>query len=174
MPEPPETPIDVVAAAGLERIELEWRPPRPVTRMATRFSRATSERGPYASIYSTTRWTTPKYTDTDVEAGKTYFYQITALNNAGSSTPSETVTATPGRRWSPADKMEGERHRQRRFRRKGSLFRSRRSHVPDRRQAAAMLEEKKTVAILSTHRWKATLPSPPASSNAPGDCLRPA
>ena len=97
MPKPPSVPTDVVAEAGMNRVELEWAPAEACNAHGYEVFRAMSKRGPYASIYSTTRWTTPKYTDTDVEAGKAYFYQITALNHAGKSEPSETVMATPSK-----------------------------------------------------------------------------
>ena len=92
---PPPTPLDLRAEAGLNRIELNWSPSGAYTAHGYAIARATTQNGPFEPIYSTSRWTTPSYTDTDVEAGQTYFYTVSALNNAGKSKPSAIVSATP-------------------------------------------------------------------------------
>jgi len=94
---PPPVPREVVATAGLARVELKWSPSGAYTAHGYEVCRATSEAGPYESIYSTSNWTTPAYTDTKVEPGRTYYYTIAALNNAGKSSPSAPVSAVPAK-----------------------------------------------------------------------------
>ncbi len=93
--EAPPTPREVIAIPGLQRVELKWSPSGAYSAHGYEISRATAPGGPYTSIYSTNRWTTPSYTDTDVEPGRTYHYTITALNNAGKSAPSASVSVAP-------------------------------------------------------------------------------
>jgi len=92
---PPPVPREIVATAGLARVELKWSPSGAYTAHGYEVCRAMSEAGPYESIYSTSNWTTPAYTDTKVEPGRTYYYTIAALNNAGKSSPSAPVSAVP-------------------------------------------------------------------------------
>jgi hypothetical protein len=94
---PPPVPREVVATPGLGRVDLQWSPSGAYTAHGYEVRRATSEAGPYESIYSTSNWTTPRYTDTKVEAGQTYYYTIAALNNAGKSAPSASVSAAPAK-----------------------------------------------------------------------------
>ncbi len=91
----PPTPLDLRAMAGVDRVDLKWSPSGAYTTHGHEIFRATSARGPYKSIHSTRRWTTPSFTDTDVKAGKTYFYKVAALNNSGESEPSAPVSAKP-------------------------------------------------------------------------------
>jgi hypothetical protein len=94
---PPPVPREVVATAGLDRVDLKWSPSGAYTAHGYEVRRATSEAGPYESIYSTSNWTTPRYTDTKVEPGRTYHYTVAALNNAGKSAPSVSVSAEPAK-----------------------------------------------------------------------------
>ena len=94
---PPPVPREVSAAPGIGRIELKWSPSGAYSAHGYDVSRATSKNGPFKSIHSTNNWTTPAYTDTNVEPGTTYHYTIAALNNAGKSEPSAPVTAKPAR-----------------------------------------------------------------------------
>jgi hypothetical protein len=89
----PPAPREVTATPGLQRVELRWSPSGAYTAHGYEVSRATNSSGPFTSIYSTTRWTTPYYVDTAVEPGRTYYYTVVALNNASKSTPSEVVSA---------------------------------------------------------------------------------
>ena len=91
----PPTPREVVAIPGLHRVELRWSPSGAYSAHGYEVGRATSPGGPFTSLYSTSRWTTPSYVDGAVEPGRTYYYTVTALNNAGKSAPSEPVGATP-------------------------------------------------------------------------------
>jgi hypothetical protein len=88
----PPIPLDLTAITGIGRIELNWSPSGAYSALGYEVSRATSRNGPFRSIYSTTNWTTPAYTDTTAESGKTYFYTVAALNNAGKSAPSEPIS----------------------------------------------------------------------------------
>jgi len=94
---PPPVPREVRATPGIGRIVLEWSPSGAYTAHGYEVSRATSGDGPWQSIYSTNNWTTPAYTDTDVEPGRTYHYTVAALNNAGKSEPSARVSAASSR-----------------------------------------------------------------------------
>jgi hypothetical protein len=58
-------------------------------------ARGTASSGPYTTIYSTTDWTTPHYTDTAVANGTTYYYVVSALNQAGGSANSASASAAP-------------------------------------------------------------------------------
>ncbi|MBW8780622.1 MAG: alginate lyase family protein [Verrucomicrobia bacterium] len=92
---PPLTPRGVTTSAGLGRVSLQWPPSGAYNVHGYEVSRATAKAGPYTSISSTNRWTTPSYVDADVEPGKTYYYTVAALNNAGQSASSAPVEATP-------------------------------------------------------------------------------
>ncbi|MEO7933325.1 MAG: alginate lyase family protein [Chthoniobacterales bacterium] len=95
--EAPPTPREVIASSGLQRVELKWSPSGAYNAHGYEVSRATAPGGPFTSIYSTTRWTTPLYTDTDLEPGRSYYYTVSALNNAGKSAPSAPVNAIPAK-----------------------------------------------------------------------------
>ncbi len=96
--EPPPVPREVSATPGLARVELKWSPSGAYNADGYEVSRATVPGGPFTSIYSTNRWTTPSYTDTGVEPGRTYYYTVAALNNAGKSAPSAPVSVVPAKR----------------------------------------------------------------------------
>ncbi len=104
----PPVPLDLTATPGIGRVDLKWSPSGAYSTQGYEVMRAEVAAGPYASIYSVTNWTTPLYTDTGVEAGKTYYYTVAAINQAGRSAASSPVDATPasGRElpagWSPA------------------------------------------------------------------------
>lgn len=91
----PPVPCQVTASAGLCRVYLQWPPSGAYTAHGYEIARATARKGPFTSIYSTNNWTTPSYTDTQVQPGRAYYYTVAALNNAGESAPSEVVSATP-------------------------------------------------------------------------------
>lgn len=91
----PPVPQDVIAKAGVGRIYLQWSPSGAYSTRGYEILRATSSGGPFTSIYSTEMWTTPRYTDTKVDAGTTYFYAVAAKNQTGTSAQSVEVSATP-------------------------------------------------------------------------------
>ncbi|RYG17270.1 hypothetical protein EON82_24040, partial [bacterium] len=94
---PPPAPREVAATPGIGRIDLTWSPSGAYTTHGYEVSRSTSKVGPFEAIHGTSIWTTPAYTDTGVEPGKTYYYIIAALNNAGKSEPSTVVSAEPAK-----------------------------------------------------------------------------
>ena len=95
--EAPPTPREVIAIPGLQRVELKWSPSGAYSAHGYEVSRATAPGGPFTSLYSTTRWTTPSYTDADVEPGRTYYYTVAALNRAGKSASSAPVSVIPAK-----------------------------------------------------------------------------
>ncbi len=97
MAEPPPVPRELTATPGIGRVGLKWSPSGAYTAHGYEVFRAASENGPFTSIHATNRWTTPAYTDTDVEPGKTYHYAVAALNNAGRSDRSQPVSAVPAK-----------------------------------------------------------------------------
>jgi len=93
----PPAPREVTATPGLQRVELRWSPSGAYTAHGYEVSRATNSSGPFTSIYSTKIWTTPNYVDTTAEPGRTYYYTVAALNNAGKNAPSAVVSAVPAK-----------------------------------------------------------------------------
>ncbi|MEO5913776.1 MAG: alginate lyase family protein [Luteolibacter sp.] len=91
----PPVPLDLTAVAGIGRVELKWSPSGAYMAQGYEVSRATNSGGPYTSIYSTTNFTTPLYTDTKVSGGTTYYYVVAAVNQVGTSSPSPQTSATP-------------------------------------------------------------------------------
>ncbi len=91
----PPVPMDLTATAGLGRIDLKWSPSGAYTTQGYTVLRSTSKDGPFTSIFSTTTNTTPRYTDTAVDKGTTYYYAVNAINQSGMSANSATVQATP-------------------------------------------------------------------------------
>lgn len=85
-------PADLKATAGVGRVFLSWSPPATANGFTIR--RATSPGGPY-TVLSTYRGVIPEYYDRDVTAGTTYYYVVAADNQAGTSTDSAEVAATP-------------------------------------------------------------------------------
>ena len=92
----PPVPRDLVATAGLGRVELKWSPSGAYNARGYEVWRATASEGPYTSIYSTDDFTTPLYTDDKVVTnGTTYYYAVSALNQNGKSDRSASVSAKP-------------------------------------------------------------------------------
>ncbi len=90
---PPPVPREVRAEEGIGRIEVKWSPSAAYSAQGYEVCRAMAKEGPWESVYSTKTWTTPAWTDTKIEAGKTYYYTVAALNQVGKSAPSEAVSA---------------------------------------------------------------------------------
>lgn len=94
----PPVPQDLVATAGMGRVDLKWSPSGAYSARGYEVFRGESQDGPFTSIYSTDNWTTPMYADLKVEPGKKYHYKVAALNQYGVSERSaavSTVVATP-------------------------------------------------------------------------------
>ncbi|MGA1793488.1 MAG: fibronectin type III domain-containing protein [Thermoplasmatota archaeon] len=91
----PSPPVDLTALASVGKVDLDWNMPE--------FNGGTFITGYY--VYKGTASgaldllvelaaTSTAYPDLDVEAGTTYYYQVTAKNEKGESEPSEEITAT--------------------------------------------------------------------------------
>ena len=91
---PPSPPLDLSAAGGVEQVQLDWSPP-------------VDDGGSAVVNYSLYRGASPgslsllikignltSYLDTDVAAGETYFYAVSAHNIAGEGEMSEVRSAT--------------------------------------------------------------------------------
>ena len=89
---PPATPIGVTASAGISSIELAWERNTEPDFKGYRVYRST-EAAPYEKIADSVE--APSYSDSKIESGKRYRYQIVAVDQAGNpSKPSEAVEAT--------------------------------------------------------------------------------
>lgn len=72
-------------------VKLTWLPPTTGDAPASYdIKRAPAASGPFTSIGTST---VPTFTDTNVVAGETWFYEAFSVNSAGESTPSNEVTA---------------------------------------------------------------------------------
>ncbi|SRR5579862_9511989 len=92
----PPAPRDLVASAGIDRVELRWSPSGAYTTRGYEVLRSTSVSGDFQSVFSNEGFTTPLYTDRNVENGKTYYYAVEAINQLGKSERSEpSAGATP-------------------------------------------------------------------------------
>lgn len=83
------------ATAGVDRVELKWNAPETMDANGYNVKRATNPGGPYTTLGSWTNNTYPGYNDNSVVNGTTYYYVVSANNNAGESIDSEEVSATP-------------------------------------------------------------------------------
>jgi hypothetical protein len=96
-PVPPGAPTLNVPTAGNGSVGLSWSAPvsnggATITDYAILRSTAA---GAETQIATTGSGSTLTYTDTAVSNGTTYFYQVAAINSAGSGTPSNERSATP-------------------------------------------------------------------------------
>lgn len=87
---PPPAPNGLTATAGIEQVTLTWQPSSYATNYIVQ--RATGSGGPYANIATVVG---PRFVDTDVPGGTTYYYQVVAANAVGQNTNSTPVSATP-------------------------------------------------------------------------------
>lgn len=91
---PPAAPT-LTATSGDTQVTLNWN---SVTDAASyNVYRATTSGGPYTQIATGLTGTT--YTDTGLTNGTTYYFAVTAANDAGESAYSNEVTATPEAAW---------------------------------------------------------------------------
>jgi autotransporter-associated beta strand protein len=88
----PATPTGLTAEDGVGSVSLSWAPVPTANGYVV--SRATASGGPY-TVISTYRGANPRYTDTTVSNGTTYFYRVAAQNQTGTSGESGEATATP-------------------------------------------------------------------------------
>ncbi|PLB19033.1 MAG: Fibronectin type III domain protein [Flavobacteriaceae bacterium FS1-H7996/R] len=80
---------------GIERVELTWNAVETIDAEGFTVKRATSSGGPYTTVASWTGSTNPRYTDTNVENGMTYYYVVSARNEVGDGPESVEISATP-------------------------------------------------------------------------------
>jgi fibronectin type 3 domain-containing protein len=90
-PAAPAAPTDLTAAAVASSVSLAWG----AVSGATGYDvlRSTAAGGPFSKLTGSPQAATT-YTDTAVAAGATYWYQVQAVNDAGSSASSATASAT--------------------------------------------------------------------------------
>jgi fibronectin type 3 domain-containing protein len=88
---PPAAPTGLAATAGDRRVTLTWNASTGST--SYNVKRATSAGGTFTVIASGV--TALTYSDTSVANGTTYYYVVSAVNSAGESADSATVSATP-------------------------------------------------------------------------------
>ena len=87
----PATPTGVSANAYYRQVSLAWNPSLLATGYTV--SRSTQSGGPYIPIAGVNTQT--GFTDTGLTNGVTYYYTVTATNQAGGSSPSSQVSGTP-------------------------------------------------------------------------------
>ncbi|SEO07724.1 Alginate lyase [Mucilaginibacter gossypiicola] len=92
---PPPVPTGLAATPGISQVTLKWSlPPGDVVQGYNIF-RSASSAGPYINIASSANWVIPEYTDVTVTNGTTYYYVISAINQAGTSANSASASAKP-------------------------------------------------------------------------------
>lgn len=89
-PSAPGVPTSLVAASGDAQVMVAWGIPSGGTGYIVK--RSMTNGGPYAVIANTT---STSYLDIGLTNGKTYYYVVSATNNAGTSANSAQVGATP-------------------------------------------------------------------------------
>ncbi|MDP5275783.1 glycoside hydrolase family 6 protein [Chengkuizengella axinellae] len=90
-PIPPAAPTGVATSGGDEEISLSWNPVSGADSYSVK--RSTSAGGVYTTV--ATGLTSTSYTDTDVINGTTYYYVVSAENEAGEGSDSAEVSAIP-------------------------------------------------------------------------------
>ncbi|HOV75815.1 MAG TPA: cohesin domain-containing protein [Candidatus Hydrogenedentes bacterium] len=92
----PAAPTGVVAIPGANGIVLRWNASSSANIAGYRVERADSADGPYTILFQTPASQT-RHADTDLPAGKDFWYRIVALDARGNaSQPSASVTARAG------------------------------------------------------------------------------
>ncbi|GGI46489.1 hypothetical protein GCM10008018_17350 [Paenibacillus marchantiophytorum] len=87
----PATPTGLIATAGNAQAALSWTASTDAT--SYNIKRAESSGGPYMTVATGVSGTS--YTNTGLTNGTTYYYVVTAVNNAGESPNSAQVSVTP-------------------------------------------------------------------------------
>lgn len=92
---PPAAPT-LRASANATSVTLTWSGPPPGTPAIDTYTiyRGTSAGG--EAILATVSGSSTQYTDSAVTVGTAYYYQVSATNSAGTSTPSAEASAIPG------------------------------------------------------------------------------
>lgn len=86
----PQAPTNLTTTAGNGQVQLTWTASFGAD--SYNIKRAEVSGGPYTTLNSST---TVGYTDTGLTNGTTYYYVVSALNNAGESSDSAEKSATP-------------------------------------------------------------------------------
>src|SRR5262249_23280173 len=86
---PPAAPSGLTASGAKRKIVLGWQESSGAK--SYRVKRSTTSAGPYGTI---TELTQASYTDTNVQRGVTYYYVVTAVNEAGESASSNQAKAS--------------------------------------------------------------------------------
>jgi len=103
----PAVPTGLTAMASVGQVYLNWG--TVSTANGYKVLSATSSSGPYAVISNLTQSTMPQFVDATPTNGTTYYYEVQAVNQSGSSVNSAFVSATPmaaaalASGWSDAD-----------------------------------------------------------------------
>jgi pectate lyase len=89
-PQPPTAPAGLVATPGDSQVWLSWAASSGATGYILK--RSTTNGGPYASIVTNS---SPSYVNVGLNNGTTYYYVVSATNNAGQSANSAQASVTP-------------------------------------------------------------------------------
>ena len=87
---PPPAPQNLHASAGIGRVTLTWS--AAVGTLSYAISRGRTENGPFTPLGDVS---TTNFVDTAGSGGTTYFYEVAAINGAGTGPNSLPVAATP-------------------------------------------------------------------------------
>lgn len=90
----PTAPTNLVATGGVGYIRLDWDIPEGDCTNGFIVQRTAIRGGSYTTLTETTDNVTNWYEDTDVAAGKTYYYRVCARNASGKSAYAKSVNAT--------------------------------------------------------------------------------
>ena len=104
---PPTSPQNLAATGGDGYVDLAWDPPAndgglPI--LEYRVYRGTSSGG---ESFLASAGLSLSYTDSSVTNGQTYYYEVTAKNAVGESSPSNEASATPNRPATPPGAPQG-------------------------------------------------------------------
>ena len=94
---PPQPPTGLIATGALLKINLSWNPPSndggsPIT--GYMIEKSTDNGNTWATIVSSTGSTGTTYSDSNVLPLVTYTYRVSAINDVGTSSPSNIASAT--------------------------------------------------------------------------------
>ena len=90
---PPVAPTGLAAAVGDRSVTLTWNAGGGATSYTVK--RGTVSGGPYAPLGTVTNPSPTSYADSGLTNGTTYFYVVSATNQAGTSPDSAEIAATP-------------------------------------------------------------------------------